>query len=88
MRCSMEARLCNESTRPVSQRECEGPPCDRRWTVSDWGPVRFRKHPAKYHIEACHFHLYIKHDIMCVSFVPLKVLRAVWGGQDETVRGV
>uniref|UniRef100_A0A671PI59 ADAMTS-like protein 2 n=1 Tax=Sinocyclocheilus anshuiensis TaxID=1608454 RepID=A0A671PI59_9TELE len=38
VRCSMEARLCNESTRPVSQRECEGPPCDRRWTVSDWGP--------------------------------------------------
>ncbi|TRY56837.1 hypothetical protein DNTS_004106, partial [Danionella cerebrum] len=38
VRCSMEARLCNESSRPVSQRECEGPPCDRRWTVSDWGP--------------------------------------------------
>ncbi|XDV27139.1 hypothetical protein PO909_030720 [Leuciscus waleckii] len=38
VRCSMEARLCNESTRPASQRECEGPPCDRRWTVSDWGP--------------------------------------------------
>uniref|UniRef100_A0A672NWU3 Si:ch211-267e7.3 n=1 Tax=Sinocyclocheilus grahami TaxID=75366 RepID=A0A672NWU3_SINGR len=38
VRCSMETRLCNESTRPVSQRECEGPPCDRRWTVSDWGP--------------------------------------------------
>ncbi|XP_072547105.1 ADAMTS-like protein 2 [Salminus brasiliensis] len=38
VRCSMDARLCNESTRPPSQRECEGPPCDRRWTVSDWGP--------------------------------------------------
>uniref|UniRef100_A0A673I926 ADAMTS-like protein 2 n=1 Tax=Sinocyclocheilus rhinocerous TaxID=307959 RepID=A0A673I926_9TELE len=38
VRCSLEARLCNESTRPVSQRECEGPPCDRRWTVSEWGP--------------------------------------------------
>uniref|UniRef100_A0A3B1K2H5 Si:ch211-267e7.3 n=1 Tax=Astyanax mexicanus TaxID=7994 RepID=A0A3B1K2H5_ASTMX len=38
VRCSMDTRLCNESTRPPSQRECEGPPCDRRWTVSDWGP--------------------------------------------------
>lgn len=35
----MDARLCNESTRPINQRECDGPPCDRRWTVSDWGPV-------------------------------------------------
>ncbi|KAG7457187.1 hypothetical protein MATL_G00243790 [Megalops atlanticus] len=38
VRCSMETRLCNESTRPLSEKECEGPPCDRRWTVSDWGP--------------------------------------------------
>ncbi|XP_026790358.2 ADAMTS-like protein 2 isoform X1 [Pangasianodon hypophthalmus] len=38
VRCSMDARLCSESTRPISQRECDGPPCDRRWTVSDWGP--------------------------------------------------
>ncbi|XP_076832515.1 ADAMTS-like protein 2 isoform X2 [Brachyhypopomus gauderio] len=38
VRCSMEGRLCNESARPHSQRECEGPPCDRRWSVSDWGP--------------------------------------------------
>lgn len=38
VRCSMDARLCNNSTRPVSQRECEGVPCDRRWTVSEWGP--------------------------------------------------
>lgn len=35
----MDARLCNESTRPINQRECDGPPCDRRWIVSDWGPV-------------------------------------------------
>ncbi|KAI4893227.1 hypothetical protein NFI96_025574 [Prochilodus magdalenae] len=38
VRCSMDARLCNESARPLSQKECEGPLCDRRWTVSDWGP--------------------------------------------------
>ncbi|XP_062338182.1 ADAMTS-like protein 2 isoform X2 [Osmerus eperlanus] len=38
VRCSMETRLCNDSSRPISEKECEGPPCDRRWTVSDWGP--------------------------------------------------
>ncbi|XP_029931185.1 ADAMTS-like protein 2 isoform X2 [Myripristis murdjan] len=38
VRCSMETRLCNESSQPVESQECEGPPCDRRWTVSDWGP--------------------------------------------------
>ncbi|KAG5847388.1 hypothetical protein ANANG_G00125510 [Anguilla anguilla] len=38
VRCSMETRLCNDSVRPLSEKECEGPPCDRRWTVSDWGP--------------------------------------------------
>ncbi|KAK1785848.1 hypothetical protein P4O66_003220 [Electrophorus voltai] len=38
VRCSMEDSLCNESTRPLGQRECKGPPCDRRWSVSDWGP--------------------------------------------------
>ncbi|XP_026790366.1 ADAMTS-like protein 2 isoform X7 [Pangasianodon hypophthalmus] len=43
VRCSMDARLCSESTRPISQRECDGPPCDRRWTVSDWGPGRVEK---------------------------------------------
>ncbi len=68
MRCSMEARLCNESTRPVSQRECEGPPCDRRWTVSDWGPVGFRKRPVKYDIQILNMRLSIKHDVMCLCF--------------------
>uniref|UniRef100_A0A3P9AEB0 PLAC domain-containing protein n=1 Tax=Esox lucius TaxID=8010 RepID=A0A3P9AEB0_ESOLU len=38
VRCSMERHLCNDSTRPLSEKECEGPACDRRWTVSDWGP--------------------------------------------------
>ncbi|XP_071777816.2 ADAMTS-like protein 2 [Centroberyx gerrardi] len=38
VRCSMETRLCNESSQPIESQECEGPPCDRRWTVSDWGP--------------------------------------------------
>ncbi|MBN3296665.1 ATL2 protein, partial [Amia calva] len=38
VRCSMDTRLCNESAKPLSERQCEGPLCDRRWTVSDWGP--------------------------------------------------
>ncbi|XP_019969253.1 ADAMTS-like protein 2 isoform X3 [Paralichthys olivaceus] len=38
VRCSMEMKLCNKSSQPIENQECEGPPCDRRWTVSDWGP--------------------------------------------------
>ncbi|XP_067331422.1 ADAMTS-like protein 2 isoform X2 [Channa argus] len=38
VRCSMEMRLCNKSSQPIESQECEGPLCDRRWTVSDWGP--------------------------------------------------
>uniref|UniRef100_A0A669DGV8 Si:ch211-267e7.3 n=1 Tax=Oreochromis niloticus TaxID=8128 RepID=A0A669DGV8_ORENI len=38
VRCSMERRQCNESSRPIESQECEGQPCDRRWSVSDWGP--------------------------------------------------
>ncbi|XP_068197686.1 ADAMTS-like protein 2 isoform X2 [Antennarius striatus] len=38
VRCSMDLKLCNKSSQPVESQECEGPPCDRRWTVSDWGP--------------------------------------------------
>ncbi|XP_028666973.2 ADAMTS-like protein 2 isoform X1 [Erpetoichthys calabaricus] len=38
VRCSMEAHLCDQSSKPVGEKDCDGPPCDRRWTVSDWGP--------------------------------------------------
>ncbi|XP_069497567.1 ADAMTS-like protein 2 isoform X3 [Ambystoma mexicanum] len=38
VRCSVEFHLCNEAMRPVSEMGCVGPPCDRRWTASDWGP--------------------------------------------------
>ncbi|XP_069029358.1 ADAMTS-like protein 2 [Embiotoca jacksoni] len=38
VRCSMEMRLCNKSSQPIESQECESQPCDRRWTVSDWGP--------------------------------------------------
>ncbi|KAM9845018.1 ADAMTS-like protein 2 [Aulostomus maculatus] len=38
VRCSMEIKLCNKSSQPIESQECEGPPCDARWTVADWGP--------------------------------------------------
>ncbi|XP_069788236.1 ADAMTS-like protein 2 isoform X2 [Narcine bancroftii] len=38
VRCSNEEWLCDEKTKPPSQKDCVGPPCDRQWTVSDWGP--------------------------------------------------
>lgn len=40
IRCSEDEKLCDPSTRPVGEKNCTGPPCDRQWTVSDWGPVR------------------------------------------------
>ncbi|NXR25717.1 ATL2 protein, partial [Cinclus mexicanus] len=38
VRCSVEAPQCDESRKPSSEKPCTGPPCDRRWTTSDWGP--------------------------------------------------
>uniref|UniRef100_A0A8C8RDZ4 PLAC domain-containing protein n=1 Tax=Pelusios castaneus TaxID=367368 RepID=A0A8C8RDZ4_9SAUR len=38
VRCSVEPDLCDEALKPVSEKECTGPPCDRRWIASDWGP--------------------------------------------------
>uniref|UniRef100_A0A8C9UPG7 ADAMTS like 2 n=1 Tax=Spermophilus dauricus TaxID=99837 RepID=A0A8C9UPG7_SPEDA len=42
IRCSEDEKLCDPSTRPVGEKNCSGPPCDppcdRQWTVSDWGP--------------------------------------------------
>ncbi|NXD87032.1 ATL2 protein, partial [Halcyon senegalensis] len=38
VRCSVDAPLCDESQKPSSEKVCTGPPCDRRWTASDWGP--------------------------------------------------
>ncbi|NXP79938.1 ATL2 protein, partial [Ramphastos sulfuratus] len=38
VRCSVEAPLCDESQKPSSEKACTGPPCDRRWTTSNWGP--------------------------------------------------
>lgn len=38
IRCSEDETLCDPNTRPVGEKDCTGPPCDRQWTVSDWGP--------------------------------------------------
>ncbi|NXS35378.1 ATL2 protein, partial [Pomatostomus ruficeps] len=38
VRCSVEAPLCDKFHKPSSEKACTGPPCDRRWTASDWGP--------------------------------------------------
>ncbi|KAJ7308126.1 hypothetical protein JRQ81_008637 [Phrynocephalus forsythii] len=38
IQCSEEERLCDPSARPPAEKNCTGPPCDRQWTVSDWGP--------------------------------------------------
>ncbi|NWS12137.1 ATL2 protein, partial [Pachyramphus minor] len=38
VRCSVEVSLCDEAQKPSSEKVCTGPPCDRRWTASDWGP--------------------------------------------------
>uniref|UniRef100_A0A8C6ZMH5 ADAMTS-like protein 2 n=1 Tax=Nothoprocta perdicaria TaxID=30464 RepID=A0A8C6ZMH5_NOTPE len=38
VRCSVEAPICDESQKPRSEKVCTGPPCDRRWIASDWGP--------------------------------------------------
>lgn len=38
IRCSEDEKLCDASARPLAEKNCTGPPCDRQWTVSDWGP--------------------------------------------------
>lgn len=39
VRCSEDARPCDPMTRPPNAKNCTGPPCERQWTVSEWGPV-------------------------------------------------
>ncbi|KAJ8415571.1 hypothetical protein AAFF_G00425510, partial [Aldrovandia affinis] len=38
VRCSDERSSCDTSSRPPSSKNCTGPPCERQWTVSEWGP--------------------------------------------------
>lgn len=39
VRCSDETRPCDPMTKPPNIKNCTGPPCERHWTVSEWGPV-------------------------------------------------
>ncbi|XP_010793847.1 ADAMTS-like protein 2 [Notothenia coriiceps] len=38
VRCSDETRPCDLMTKPPNIKNCTGPPCERHWTVSEWGP--------------------------------------------------
>uniref|UniRef100_A0A8C4F1S5 ADAMTS-like 2 n=1 Tax=Dicentrarchus labrax TaxID=13489 RepID=A0A8C4F1S5_DICLA len=38
VRCSDETRPCDAMTKPPNIKNCTGPPCERHWTVSEWGP--------------------------------------------------
>ncbi|XP_055080322.1 ADAMTS-like protein 2 isoform X1 [Periophthalmus magnuspinnatus] len=38
VRCSDENKSCDPSSRPPSVKNCTGAPCERQWTVSEWGP--------------------------------------------------
>uniref|UniRef100_A0A8C8DFF4 PLAC domain-containing protein n=1 Tax=Oncorhynchus tshawytscha TaxID=74940 RepID=A0A8C8DFF4_ONCTS len=38
VRCSDETKSCDPLTRPLNTKNCTGPPCERQWTVSEWGP--------------------------------------------------
>ncbi|XP_034027026.1 ADAMTS-like protein 2 isoform X3 [Thalassophryne amazonica] len=38
VRCSDETRSCDPVTKPPHIKNCTGPPCERHWTVSEWGP--------------------------------------------------
>ncbi|KAK0156495.1 ADAMTS-like protein 2 [Merluccius polli] len=38
VRCSDEDKLCDLATKPPQTKNCTGPPCERQWTMSEWGP--------------------------------------------------
>ncbi|KAM6930688.1 ADAMTS-like protein 2 [Xenentodon cancila] len=38
VRCSDDTRPCDPGTKPPNMKNCTGPPCERHWTVSEWGP--------------------------------------------------
>ncbi|RVE68901.1 hypothetical protein OJAV_G00096020 [Oryzias javanicus] len=38
VRCSDETRPCDPMSKPPNIKNCTGPPCERQWTVSEWGP--------------------------------------------------
>ncbi|XP_056275353.1 ADAMTS-like protein 2 [Pseudoliparis swirei] len=38
VRCSYETRPCDPTAKPPNAKNCTGPPCERQWTMSEWGP--------------------------------------------------
>ncbi|KAJ8006063.1 hypothetical protein DPEC_G00124370 [Dallia pectoralis] len=38
VRCSDEIKSCDPLSTPTNTKNCTGPPCERQWTVSEWGP--------------------------------------------------
>ncbi|TWW60810.1 ADAMTS-like protein 2 isoform X1 [Takifugu flavidus] len=38
VRCSDETRPCDPMAKPPNIKNCTGPPCERHWTMSEWGP--------------------------------------------------
>ncbi|XP_030063560.1 ADAMTS-like protein 2 [Microcaecilia unicolor] len=38
VRCSEDEMMCDPDTKPPTEKNCTGSPCDRQWTASDWGP--------------------------------------------------
>ncbi|KAJ3604543.1 hypothetical protein NHX12_029283 [Muraenolepis orangiensis] len=38
VRCSDEDGPCDLATKPSYTKNCTGPPCERQWTMSEWGP--------------------------------------------------
>ncbi|KAK9522036.1 hypothetical protein VZT92_018529 [Zoarces viviparus] len=38
VRCSDETRPCDPMNKLPNVKNCTGPPCERHWTVSEWGP--------------------------------------------------
>ncbi|XP_029467820.1 ADAMTS-like protein 2 [Rhinatrema bivittatum] len=38
VRCSEDELLCDPDTKPPTEKNCTGSPCDRQWTASEWGP--------------------------------------------------
>lgn len=81
----MEMKLCNKSSQPIESQECEGPPCDRRWTVSDWGPVSLTDHAHARNSPRSLFvnlenKVYFEFPVKVSLYVP--VLRCVWRGTD------
>uniref|UniRef100_A0A8C2Z2Q0 ADAMTS like 2 n=1 Tax=Cyclopterus lumpus TaxID=8103 RepID=A0A8C2Z2Q0_CYCLU len=57
--CSYETRPCDPATKPPNVKNCTGPPCERQWTMSEWGP-RECLYPSISHCGKTMRHVYCK----------------------------